>query len=157
VPNFNDSYDDRVGVGAPNGDRANQILENQSYYYDGTFEPADLGSRVQIPVGANERLRVVMAWDQCPGYGATSPQLNVDFDMVLEAPTGRFMPPDRYSNLSDADNWEVVEVTTDLPRTFTVKISAPRWSPCAAEGGRQRARLALAWTTERAGGIVAER
>ncbi|WP_395838297.1 S8 family serine peptidase [Archangium violaceum] len=155
VPDFDDGNDDRVGVGAPNGARAHHIVTHKAYFYDSTFEPADLGRQVRIPVGANERLRVVLAWDQCPGYSTWMPQLNADFDMVLEAPAGQFpRPPDRYSNLSGVDNWEVIEVTTLLPRTFTVKLSAPRWSPCDDEGGRQRVRLALAWATEPASVIT---
>ena len=149
VPDFNDSYDDRVGVGAPNGDRADAILKNRQYFYDARFEPADLGSHGTISAAPNHRVRVVMAWDQCPGYSFLSQELNVDFDMVVERETPHGVPPDLHFNLSDADNWEVVEFFTPIGGRYAVKVSAPRWSPCDAEGGARRARLALAWATEK--------
>jgi hypothetical protein len=155
IPDFDDNYDDRVGVGAPNGARANAIVKNGQYFYDARFEPVDLGSYRTISVAPNRRVRVVMAWDQCPGYSGLSPELNVDFDMVVEreVPPLGGVPPERHFNLSYVDNWEVIEFFTPMGGRYTLKVFAPRWSPCSAENGTRRARLALAWTTETAGGI----
>jgi hypothetical protein len=63
------------------------------------------------------------------------------------------LPPEIHSNLSSVDNYEFVEFVSDLGGTYTVNISAPRWSSCAAEGGAARVRLSLAWTKERYGPV----
>jgi Subtilase family len=148
VPRFSDAYDDRAGVGAPNGERANAILNDTTYFLDKQFEPADLGRVASISAATGERVRVVMAWDQCPGYDSLDPQLNVDFDMVVSRQERSPRPATMHrSNLSDVDNYEVVEFIAP-GGIFDVHLSAPQWQPCAAEGGAQQARLALAWTKE---------
>ena len=86
IPDFNDSYDDKVGVGAPNGYRANQIMTDETSSFDKAFTPTKLGPVVSIYTPANHRLRVVLVWDQCPGYSPFNPELNVDFDMVIAGP-----------------------------------------------------------------------
>ena len=126
-----------------------QILAGHGWFYDSTFQESDLGNVATIAVDASDRLRVVVAWDQCPGYSSISPELNVDFDMVIDGPPLRRLGPRlRRYNLSDFDNYEVVEFTAPVGATYTVRVSAPRWHGCAAEGGRKRARFAAAWTKE---------
>ena len=148
VPDMDDGHDDRAGVGAPNGKRANAIMEGRSFLYDRRFDPDELGSRVTIPVGPRERVRVVMSWDQCP-YAFTEPSLNVDLDLVVRKKLGfRDRLPDVNYNLSSVNNWEVVEFVSELGGQYSLDISAPTWNPCAAEGGLKRVRLALAWTKE---------
>jgi len=46
------------------------------------------------------------------------------------------------------DNYEVVEFVTIMGGTFNIRLPAPRWSTCAAEGNLQRAKVGLAWTWE---------
>jgi hypothetical protein len=152
VPRFNDGYDDKAGVGAPNGDRASRILADNSYSYRSQVNPEDLGTLATFTVNAWDLVRVVMAWDQCPGYNITQPELNVDFDMVVEGPGKIPALRPHYFNLSAVDNYEVVEFVALAGGTHSIKVSAPNWSPCAAEGGLRQARLALAWTKQPTGG-----
>ena len=65
--------------------------------------------------------------------------------MVIKGPGFR---PSYFSNVDAVDNYEVVEFVTQKAGFYTVVLSAPRWSPCAAEGNLKRAPLALAWTSE---------
>lgn len=110
-----------------------------------TLTPSDLGTVASFYAGRTRRVPVVLAWDQCPGWSVTDPELNVDFDMVVQ---GLGSNPARYFNLSSVANYEVVEFVAPASGTYQVKLSAPRWATCAAEGGRQRARAAVAWTSE---------
>jgi len=151
VPIIADGYDDRHGVGAPNGGRVKQIMENRSWVFDRTFEPGDVGVKATIKVPVAQRVRVVLAWDQCPYQSVISNDLNADLDLVVRRlPTfPPRLPTEVHSNLSSVDNFEVVEFVSELGGTYQLTVSGPRWSTCAAEGGARRTRMAIAWTTER--------
>ena len=76
------------------------------------------------------------------------PTLKADFDMIIAGPASPspWIRREYHSNISDVDNYEVIELIPQVSTTYTVNVAAPRWGTCAAEGDRQRARLALAWT-----------
>jgi hypothetical protein len=137
-----------MGVGAPNGTRAKAIMSGASYrYLRGT--PTQLGLMASIPVNISDRVRVVLAWDQCPGYDAFDPKLKVDLDLTVREPyigTSTI----NHSNLSFVDNWEVVEFVAFKTGTVTVHVSAPRFDACAAEGSQKVVPMAVAWTKEAA-------
>lgn len=153
IPSATDAVDDRAGVGAPHGARAQAIMAGSSYRYK-RATPADLGSQAQIPVTAGERVRVVLAWDQCPGYQPFASQLKVDLDLVVRAPSMLRNLTDAYSNTSFSDNWEVVEFVAARTGTAEVFVSASRFEACAAEGGLQRVPMSVAWTKEATSGGV---
>lgn len=145
VPRFSDAIDDRTGVGAPNGARAQAILNGGSHRYR-KMSPAELGLQASFPVSALDRVRVVLTWDQCPGYNAFDPQLTADLDLAVRAPGMMPRRPDTFSNPSSADNWEVVEFTAQRGGTAEIFVSAARFEACAAEGGLQRVPVSIAWT-----------
>jgi hypothetical protein len=145
VPNFNDGVDDRMGVGAPNGDRAQAIMDARSYRYQ-RATPQHLGLQASFTAGFQERVRVVLAWDQCPDYSTYHPELKVDLDLVVRERV--FGPVVRtYTNPSFADNWEVVEYIGG-GGTVEIYVSAARFDACTAEGNEQRVPMAIAWTKE---------
>src|SRR5262245_12337802 len=149
IPITTDAVDDRHGVGAPNGGRAKAIMDSQSYVYDGALTPSRLGTLATVTVPMGRRVRAVVTWDQCPST-FVNPPLNADIDMTIRKVTKGLstMPPEVHSNISHVDNWEAVEFVTTLGGTYSISLSSPHWSPCDAEGGAQRVRLGLAWTTE---------
>ncbi len=142
IPDPDDSVDDRVGVGAPDGFRADAIMASASYLYR-LLTPSTIGMIKEISLPASKRVRLVLAWDQCPGWNRFDPELNADLDMVVETPAQAFL-----YNVSHVDNHEVVEFVTSQAGTYRVHISAPTWSTCAQEGGQKRVRASLAWTLE---------
>jgi hypothetical protein len=89
--------------------------------------------------------------DQCPYSSVVTAGLSADLDMVLRKVPDplRPLPVEIHANLSSVDNHEVVEFVSELGGTYTVNVSAPTWSNCAAEGGARRTHLAIAWTSER--------
>jgi hypothetical protein len=90
-----------MGVGTPNGDRAQAIMDAGSYRYR-RATPQQLGLQASFTAGFQERVRVVLAWDQCPDYADR--ELKVDLDLVVReriiGPVSR-----TYTNPSFADNW----------------------------------------------------
>lgn len=150
-----DAIDDRVGVGAPNGVRAQAIMASSSYRYK-KATPTELGAQAQIPVTAGERVRVVLTWDQCPGYNAFASQLMVDLDLVVRAPSMLRNLTDAHTNTSFADNWEVVEFIAPRTGTAEIFVSSSRFGACAADGGLRRVPMSVAWTKEpTSGGVLA--
>jgi hypothetical protein len=146
VPRFSDTIDDRMGVGAPHGARAKAILDGMSLRYS-KATPKTLGlAGASFSVAANERVRVVLAWDQCPGYNSTDPQLTVDLNLAVVAPG--YPSAVVHTNPSLVDNWEVVEFFTGKAGTVTVAVSASRFGACAADGNTQVVPMAIAWTKE---------
>jgi hypothetical protein len=145
VPDFNDGVDDRMGVGAPNGQRAQAIMGARSYRYQ-RATPQQLGLQASFTVGTQERVRVVLAWDQCPDYLSNDPELKVDLDLVVRqrvfGPWGITI-----TNPSFVDNWEVVEFIAS-GGTVEIHVSAARFGACAAEGNQRRVPMAIAWTKE---------
>ncbi len=152
APRFSDAIDDRMGVGAPNGARAQAIMSGSTYRYR-KITPAELGLQASFPVNMHDRVRVVVAWDQCPGYVAANPELKVDFDLSVRAPGMMPRMPEAYSNPSFADNWEVIDFVAQRNGTAEVHLSASRFGTCAAEGGVARAPVSIAWTKV-AGGLA---
>jgi hypothetical protein len=144
VPNFNDGVDDRMGVGAPNGDRAQAIMDHRSYRFQ-RATPQQLGLQASFTAAFQERVRVVLAWDQCPDYLTNDPELKVDLDLTVRAPG--LVRPVTITNPSFVDNWEVVEFIT-MGGTLEIHVSAARFDACAAEGNQQRVPMAIAWTKE---------
>jgi hypothetical protein len=88
-PNFNDGVDDRMGVGAPNGKRAQAIMDAQSYRYQ-RATPQQLGLQASFIVPPQQWVRVVLAWDQCPDYSTNDPDLKVDLDLAVRIPRAVF-------------------------------------------------------------------
>lgn len=142
IPSFSDALDDKAGVGVPHGGRAKQIMDNNQFW-SRDLTPTDLGEVASINVSSSERLRVVLAWDQCPGYDVFAPELNADLDMVVLGPSGQ-----TFSNLSRVDNYEAVEFVAPASGAYRVMLSAPTWNPCASEGGARRVPVGLSWTKE---------
>jgi hypothetical protein len=146
VPNFSDTIDDRMGVGVPNGTRAKAIMSGMTYRYL-KAAPTQLGLLASVPVKRSDRVRVVLAWDQCPGYTATDPQLTVDLDLVVRAPYAGTTAL-KYTNPSFVDNWEVVEFVASSTSTITIHVSAARFGACTADNGQKLVPMAIAWTKE---------
>jgi hypothetical protein len=151
VPDFNDAIDDRTGAGAPNGDRARQIMDTHSVRH-GTFLPTLPGQPglgvVTFPTAGSERIRVVLTWEQCPDYLILSPDLFVDLDLIVRAPAG---PPigqtTAHTNISRRDNWEIVEFNSLRSGTVSVHVSAPVIKPCPSASDPRAVHFGLAWTS----------
>jgi len=146
IPYFKDGIDDRMGVGAPNGERAQKILASSAFRYVKASPSYLQMTQASFAVGSGERVRVVLAWDQCPGYEKFDPRLKVDLDLVVRTPY--LSSTLTYTNASLYDNWEVVEFVTTKSGTATVNVSAPTFGTCTAEGGKQLVPMAIAWTKE---------
>jgi len=151
IPDFNDGIDDKMGVGAPNGNRAKSILEQNSYQYK-VLTPSDLGlqSDINIPVKLYDKVRVVLAWDQCPEYDKFDPELFVDLDMSVKVSNSSYpylTSYNTYTNTSFSDNWEVIEFTAQSTGTAKINLSASRFNACGAENNQKRVRTAISWTT----------
>jgi hypothetical protein len=148
-PNFNDGVDDRMGVGAPNGKRAQAIMDAQSYRYQ-RATPQQLGLQASFTVPPPQWVRVVLAWDQCADYSTNDPDLKVDLDLAVRIPSAIWpFRPVTVTNPSFVDNWEVVEFLASGGGPVEIHVSAARFGACAAEGNQQqRVRMAIAWTTQ---------
>jgi hypothetical protein len=156
IPIATDNIDDRAGVGAPNGFRAKSIVDDRTFLYK-FVTPGVLGMQTSFPVERNERVRVVLAWDQCPGYDIFDPDLTVDLDLAVKTPNHLGFPfPTKvtHTNPSFSDNWEVVEFVALASGTVEVIVSASRFETCVAENNLARAPMAIAWTKEAAVPVV---
>jgi hypothetical protein len=151
IPDINDEIDDRMGVGAPNGDRAKAIMEQRTFMFK-KVSPSTLGLQATFDVKVEERVRVVLAWDQCPGYtvnGEDNPQLLVDLDLSVRAPSNVAEGQvDIHTNVSFVDNKEVVEFVTRAAGQVSVIVSADRFGKCEADGNLALAPMGIAWTKE---------
>ena len=143
IPNLMDSIDDRAGAGAPNGARAMQIVEGDQFMAR-DVTPDDLGTMAEFHANAGQRVRVVLSWDQCPGYDMFDPELNADFDMIVAGP-GNW---NWNYNISSVDNYEIVEFVATYTGNYSAYVWSPRWNGCAEEGGAQRVPMAITWTIE---------
>jgi subtilisin family serine protease len=156
IPVPTDDIDDRTGVGAPNGLRARSIVDEKTFVFR-FITPGTVGTQGSFPVERDERVRVVLAWDQCPGYDIFDPELTADLDLVVRAPNHLgppFPPLIAHTNLSFSDNWEVVEFIARASGNAEIVVSASRFDQCGAENGLARAPMAIAWTKEAVPPIV---
>jgi hypothetical protein len=156
IPNATDQVDDRTGVGAPNGLRARTIVDDRTFVFR-HITPATLGTQASFPVEKDERVRVVLTWDQCPGYDPFDPALTADLDLAVRAPNHLGFPAPRtvvHTNTSLSDNWEAVEFIAHASGMIDVVVSASRFATCAAENTTARAPMAIAWTKEPAPLVV---
>jgi hypothetical protein len=145
IPRFNDAVDDRMGVGAPHGDRAITIMSARTYKYL-RATPQQLGTQATFAVKANERVRVVLAWDQCP-YTTGATDLRVDLDLAVKAPNN-MGGTSTHTNVSFHDNWEVVEFIAPVAGTATISVDSDRFEACPSENNTAVVPMSIAWTKE---------
>ncbi len=148
-----DRDDHRMGVGVPNGLRARTITDERTFMFN-TLSPSELGTQFSFAVEAKERVRVVLAWDQCPEYDRHDQELWVDLDMVVEAPSRVPRQVTHHVNPSFLDNWEVVEFITEASGEAKVSLSAARFRRCTIDGDQAQVRAAFAWTKEPAPDVL---
>jgi hypothetical protein len=156
VPVPTDNIDDRAGVGAPNGRRAREIIDGRTFVFK-AVTPASLGRQASFPIEKNERVRVVLVWDQCPEYDPYDAELTADLDLAVKVPNHLGAPFPKtvtHTNASFADNWEAVEFIALVSGTAEIVVSAARFGTCAMESNRARAPMAVAWTKEPASPVV---
>jgi len=153
IPDLSDAIDDRTGAGVPNGFRAQAIMDERSFAFR-RITPSTLGVQASFEVDVQERVRVVLTWDQCPGYMAYAPggvQLTADLDLAVQAPSALLSPFEQtitYTNVSFVDNKEIVEFVSQAAGTVDVVVSGDRFGTCEADGNVAVAPMALAWTKE---------
>jgi hypothetical protein len=164
VPLFNDTIDDKAGAGAPRGDRAKNILENQNF-----FPPADpsthkvsglvdrnvdfdsagnLIAPISFIVSAGSRVRVVLTYDQCQvDTVSLNDTLDADLDLVVkeDAPNVHIT----HVNNSHLDNTEIVDFSVGVQSQITVKTKVQSWSACA--DGSHKTYMAIVWDVMGAG------
>ncbi len=145
VPIFNDGVDDRAGAGAPRGDRAKKIL-NEDQFFTRTVTRADnfdTAGNMTIPIhdfGARpgEKVRVVLTYDQCQvNTVSVYNRLQADLDLVVFANGVARM------NNSHVDNTEIVEFTATAQTGVSIRVRARYWDACS--DGSRRTNLAIAW------------
>jgi hypothetical protein len=145
VPLFSDAVDDRAGAGAPRGDRAKHILQEDQYFArNSVSQTADFDSSgylrdfISFNADPGDKVRIVMTYDQCMvNTNSTLDKLQADLDMiVLGDGTTRV-------NNSLIDNTEMLEFTSSTRSSYNVKVKAQHWDACS--DGTHRTHLAIAW------------
>jgi hypothetical protein len=140
VPDFDDSIDDRKGVGAPNGYIADAIVNAGQFRYE-NFTPAKEGVMLRVNMQFKTFARFVLTWDNCP-QAQDSEALTVDLDMhIYKAGTNTLVA----RNISSADNYEVIDQGFLLPGDYDVVVTSSHWNSCAYDGTVKRVPMALAW------------
>ncbi len=152
VPIYSDGVDDRTGAGAPRGDRAMEILEEDRFFtnYVDRNVDFDAGGNLTTPisflVNAGDKVRVVLTYDQCQmDIVSVSDGLIADFDMVVSEDSleDAVHEPIVHANNSHVDNSEIVEFTVSAKSQIDVNASVQHWDPCT--DGNQKTYMAIAW------------
>jgi Subtilase family len=142
---INDGVDDKTGAGAPRGDRALQILDDDKFVTAFIDRGRDFDSSgyLTIPLpnfGASpgEKVRVVMTYDHCQVETVSMPErLQADLDLIVYG-NGVVR-----SNNSHVDNTEIVEFTATEQTGISMRVRAQYWDPCF--DGSRKTHFAIAW------------
>lgn len=93
IPIVADGIDDRSGGGVPRGDRASTIVDARRFFAGKLDRDADfdgerlLRQSLAFPVAEGERVRVALAWDNCPSRSLRDQDLlAVDLDLTVRGP-----------------------------------------------------------------------
>jgi hypothetical protein len=179
IPIIGDGRDDKTGAGAPNGKTASSIVEASSYHAARVVKSTDFDAAgkytrtFSTSASAGQRVRVALAWDNCPVSPLTYPNqdaLIVDLDLAVRGPNApitisplpivkgtlstrstvtaaTLTAPFFAANASHVDNYETVEFVAPVAGTYRFEVTAPRWGQCPHDGG-YATNLALAWAKE---------
>jgi subtilisin family serine protease len=134
VPIYSDAIDDPPGAGAPRGDRAQAILQNQQFfsrYVDRNvnFTPggdlitalASQGPLTTISLDANDNVRIVLTYDQCPvSTTSVTDHLSADLDLIAYENSSLPLFSTYHVNNSHLDNTEILAFS--VPRAARINI-----------------------------------
>ena len=146
VPVYSGNVDDQAGTGAPRGDRAKVILQNDQYFARDIDHNVDFDDKgylkdfISFNAQAGDTVRIVMTYDQCQvSTSSLSEKIQADLDMSVLG-DGKT----QYNN-SFVDNTEMIEFTSATRSSFSLKVHEARWDQCS--NGSKSTHFVIAWDT----------
>jgi hypothetical protein len=132
VMDFQDDFDDRDGAGAIDCKTADDILKNNTYFYN-IYNASDFPFNFYVNVTAPSKVRVAIAWSAYSD--GIFDYLDADFDFYVYDPSSVMAA----ASGSFDNNYEIVSFDATETGTYRVEIQAPNFIASSKA-------LAAAWT-----------